>query len=568
MTRRATRIDVGGAAGGFGVYWDEPVRVAGSFVTIAPLPGLFSVGARDGGHGPRDRLVPDGDRRRCRLHGGAARRGRANAARRRWAACSCRTSPASVRRSGTRPHAACFAGLTLDHGRGPPDAGDLEASALAIRHVAEPISRRACRSARCAYAAVRPGASPGTRSRPTSRASRSWCRRSSRPPSSERRSSARRGSGGIRTSAAAIRGMTRVGPTARAQSSQLARSTTRSFDAYVALYPATAPILGGSARVAALTPAGRLRRRPGPVGDSIRLPARARRLAGARWARPRRSQRGEIVALIGPNGCGKSTLLRVDRRPASPRSRQRPPARHVPIDGPDPRIGLVFQEPRLLPWRSAAGNITYPLELAGWPPERRSRAARGAAGPRRPRPGGRCVPAERAVGRHAPAGRARPSPRARAGGAASRRAVQRAGCADARAVRPRAAAALGAGRDDDRHGHPQHPRGDPARRPRDRHDPASRSGRGNVPVDLPTAADARATSTGRPCRERPPRSVPTSRPGLAGGVGVTRVACGLGDRRVWRLRPRLEGARRSSTGTTPVHPAAARNGRERASSPP
>ena len=44
----------------------------------------------------------------------------------------------------------------------------------------------------------------------------------------------------------------------------------------------------------------------------------------------------------------------------------------APIAGPDPRIGLVFQEPRLLPWRSAADNITYPLELAGWSPARRS----------------------------------------------------------------------------------------------------------------------------------------------------------------------------------------------------
>jgi NitT/TauT family transport system ATP-binding protein len=78
---------------------------------------------------------------------------------------------------------------------------------------------------------------------------------------------------------------------------------------------------------------------------------------------------GGIVALIGPNGCGKSTLLRVVA------GLLKPDAGSVtidgaPIDGPDPRLGLVFQEPRLLPWRSAASNVTYPLELAGWPDDR------------------------------------------------------------------------------------------------------------------------------------------------------------------------------------------------------
>ncbi|MFL5769834.1 MAG: ABC transporter ATP-binding protein [Chloroflexota bacterium] len=78
----------------------------------------------------------------------------------------------------------------------------------------------------------------------------------------------------------------------------------------------------------------------------------------------------EIVALIGPNGCGKSTFLRV----AS--GLLLPTAGAVlldsePVTGPDPGIGLVFQEPRLLPWRSVERNVAYPLELAGWAREPR-----------------------------------------------------------------------------------------------------------------------------------------------------------------------------------------------------
>lgn len=80
---------------------------------------------------------------------------------------------------------------------------------------------------------------------------------------------------------------------------------------------------------------------------------------------------GEVVALIGPNGSGKSTFLRVAA------GLIRPEHGSVTLDGqpvtaPDPRIGLVFQEPRLLPWRSVAANVTYPLELAGWAPMRRA----------------------------------------------------------------------------------------------------------------------------------------------------------------------------------------------------
>ena len=80
---------------------------------------------------------------------------------------------------------------------------------------------------------------------------------------------------------------------------------------------------------------------------------------------------GQVVALIGPNGCGKSTLLRVIAGLLTPVAGTAT-LDEVAIVGPDPRIGLVFQEPRLLPWRTAAANITYPLELAGWPSARRA----------------------------------------------------------------------------------------------------------------------------------------------------------------------------------------------------
>ena len=83
--------------------------------------------------------------------------------------------------------------------------------------------------------------------------------------------------------------------------------------------------------------------------------------------------RREFVALVGPSGCGKSTLLHILA------------GLLLPTDGlvtlddervvrPRRRIGFVFQDANLMPWRTTLQNVALPLELAGV--ERREREAR------------------------------------------------------------------------------------------------------------------------------------------------------------------------------------------------
>jgi len=68
--------------------------------------------------------------------------------------------------------------------------------------------------------------------------------------------------------------------------------------------------------------------------------------------------RGEFVALLGPSGCGKSTLLRLIA------GLDQPDQGTVTWDRP-PQLGVVFQDPTLLPWASAIDNVRLPLRLHG-----------------------------------------------------------------------------------------------------------------------------------------------------------------------------------------------------------
>lgn len=72
--------------------------------------------------------------------------------------------------------------------------------------------------------------------------------------------------------------------------------------------------------------------------------------------------RGEFVSLVGPSGCGKSTLLKIIAGLYRPTSGVASiDAR--PVAGPSRDVGMVFQGPVLLPWRTVLQNVLLPVEV-------------------------------------------------------------------------------------------------------------------------------------------------------------------------------------------------------------
>ncbi len=82
---------------------------------------------------------------------------------------------------------------------------------------------------------------------------------------------------------------------------------------------------------------------------------------------------GEFICILGPSGCGKTTLLRIIAGLESPTSGQ------VLIDGtaidrPNQKLGMIFQDYSLYPWRTVNENIAFGLELRGVGKDQRDKA--------------------------------------------------------------------------------------------------------------------------------------------------------------------------------------------------
>ncbi|TJW48812.1 MAG: ABC transporter ATP-binding protein, partial [Mesorhizobium sp.] len=73
---------------------------------------------------------------------------------------------------------------------------------------------------------------------------------------------------------------------------------------------------------------------------------------------------GEFVCLLGPSGCGKSTLLGALAGHITPLS-GRLSLDDLPVKGPHPERGIVFQHHTLFPWKSARDNVAFGPKMRG-----------------------------------------------------------------------------------------------------------------------------------------------------------------------------------------------------------
>jgi NitT/TauT family transport system ATP-binding protein len=71
---------------------------------------------------------------------------------------------------------------------------------------------------------------------------------------------------------------------------------------------------------------------------------------------------GEFVAIVGPSGCGKSTFMKLATG-LKPPSKGTVTVEGAQVTGPLKIVGMAFQAPTLLPWRTTLANVLLPLEI-------------------------------------------------------------------------------------------------------------------------------------------------------------------------------------------------------------
>src|SRR5262249_20270502 len=81
---------------------------------------------------------------------------------------------------------------------------------------------------------------------------------------------------------------------------------------------------------------------------------------------------GRFATVVGPSGCGKSTLLLMIAGLVKPTTGEVRVDNEVIVAPRPEKIGLVFQDATLLPWKTALANIVFPLELGAVEPARRT----------------------------------------------------------------------------------------------------------------------------------------------------------------------------------------------------
>ncbi|MEU4593099.1 ABC transporter ATP-binding protein [Micromonospora aurantiaca (nom. illeg.)] len=80
-------------------------------------------------------------------------------------------------------------------------------------------------------------------------------------------------------------------------------------------------------------------------------------------------RRGEFISVVGPSGCGKTTLLKI-LAGLSPKTGGAVRIAGRDVTKPLPEVGMVFQAPTLLPWRTIFDNVMVPAEIQRLDPRR------------------------------------------------------------------------------------------------------------------------------------------------------------------------------------------------------